>query len=109
MHVEKDPLDRVFMALADNTRRQMVDRLAKQEMTISELTEGFDMSLAAASKHVKVLENAKLVKRRVEGRVHTISLAPEQLAPALDWISIYRNFWQKRMDQLSKIIKNSED
>jgi len=96
------------MALADKTRRELVHRLAQNEMTMGELAKGFEMSLAAVSKHVKVLERARLVRRRVEGRVHHISLAPEQLAEALDWISIYRNFWQTRMDQLSDIIEKPD-
>jgi len=104
MTAEKEPLDHVFMALADKTRREMVQRLSKHEMTISELTHGLDMSLAAASKHVKVLEKAKLVTRKIAGRVHTISLAPEQFGIALDWISIYRSFWQSRMESLTQII-----
>jgi len=94
------------MALADKTRRELVRRLAQNEMTMGELAKGFEMSLAAVSKHVKVLEQAKLVKRRVDGRVHHISLAPEQLTEALDWISIYRNFWQTRMELLSDVIEN---
>lgn len=101
-----DKLDLVFMALADKTRREMVRRLADKELTINELTQGLAMSLAAASKHVKVLEKAGLVRRRIEGRVHNISLAPEQLGPAIDWISIYRNFWQSRMDNLAEQLKN---
>ena len=101
-----DPLDRVFMALADKTRREMVHRLAQgQGMTINELTKGLDMSLAAASKHVKVLERAGLVKREINGRVHTISLAPARLGVALDWISIYRNFWQSRMQELANSLE----
>lgn len=106
---KRDPLDQIFMALADKTRRELVHRLANSESTMNELAKGFDMSLAAISKHVKVLENAKLIKRRITGRVHHISLAPEQLTEALDWISIYRNFWQKRMNLLTEIIETNED
>ena len=98
-----DSLDLVFMALADKTRRELVHRLAQnQELTITELTQGLTMSLAAVSKHIKVLEKAKLIKRRIEGRIHYISLAPERFGVALDWISIYRNFWQSRMNALAK-------
>ncbi|MCJ8271242.1 MAG: metalloregulator ArsR/SmtB family transcription factor, partial [Psychrosphaera sp.] len=103
------PLDHVFMALADKSRRQLVHRLALSELTMTELAQGFEMSLAAISKHVKVLEAAKLVKRRKAGRVHHISLVPEQLTEALDWISIYRHFWQKRMDSLTEYIENNEE
>ncbi len=97
------------MALADKTRRDLVHSLADSEMTISQLAEGFDMSLAAVSKHIKVLEKAKLVNRRIEGRIHYIKLVPEQLTGALDWITIYQNFWGNRLDQLSKVIDQEED
>lgn len=100
----KDPLDQVFMALADSSRREIVNMLAKGEKTVSELTEPFDMSMAAISKHIKMLERANLVRRRVEGRTHYLSLAPEKLTGALDWISVYRYFWHQRMDELDKII-----
>ena len=105
---ENEGLDRVFMALADKTRRAMVHRLTRGEMTVSLLVDGFDMSYAAASKHIKVLESANLVLRRIEGRVHYISLAPERLGIALDWISIYRNFWQSRLDNLASSLENNE-
>lgn len=98
-------LDQIFLALADATRREMVNRLANKEHTVSELTKGFPMSLAAASKHIKILERANVVKRRVEGRTHYISLSAEPLAQALDWISIYRQFWQSRLDKLSDVIE----
>jgi len=106
---EKDPLDHVFMALANKTRREIVHRLADKELSVNELVQGLDMSLAAVSKHIKVLEKANLVKRRVDGRVHNISLAPEQFSMALDWISIYRNFWQNRMNSLTEFIENKEE
>lgn len=95
------PLDRVFMALADATRRALVHQLAARESTVSELADPHDMSLAAVSKHLKVLEEAGLVRRRVEGRTHYCSLKPEALTAALDWIAIYRNFWNSRLDELA--------
>ncbi len=104
---KSDPLDQVFMSLADGTRREIVQMLSKGEKTMSQLSEPFSMSLAAVSKHVKVLEKASLVKRRVEGRTHFLMLVPEQLTGALDWISIYRYFWSRRFDELDKLI--SED
>lgn len=100
-------LDQIFLALADATRREMVNRLAKRAHTVSELTQGFPMSLAAASKHIKILERAHLVARRVEGRTHYISLSGEPLMQALDWISIYRQFWQNRLDKLTNIDRKS--
>lgn len=95
-----DPLDLVFMALGDATRRKMVHMLANGELSVSNLAEPFAMSLNAVSKHIKVLEQAKLIQRRIEGRVHYLSLIPEHLTGALDWISIYRNFWRQRFDLL---------
>jgi DNA-binding transcriptional ArsR family regulator len=108
MSDDKDPLDLVFMALADKTRRVMIHRLAGKSMAISELTQGLEMSLAAASKHIKVLEKAKIVQRRIEGRTHTISLIPERLGIALDWVSIYRNFWSSRMDALAESLEKNK-
>jgi DNA-binding transcriptional ArsR family regulator len=98
-------LDKIFMALADGTRREIVHLLSSGEKTITELTSPFDMSMAAISKHVKVLEKAGIVKRRIAGRTHFLMLVPEQLTGALDWISIYRYFWQQRMDELTKLIE----
>ena len=89
------------MALADQTRRAIVHKLTKGEFNVSELTADFNMSMAAVSKHLKVLEQAGIIKRKVNGRVHTLSLVPEALAEPLDWISIYRNFWLTRLDTLA--------
>lgn len=97
------------MALADPSRREIVHRLAQQEHTVSELAAHFQMSLAAVSKHLKVLEQAKIISRRVEGRRHHLQLVPEQLTDALDWISVYRNFWQKRMSALREILEDKEE
>ncbi|MCO7226387.1 helix-turn-helix transcriptional regulator [Pleionea sp. CnH1-48] len=108
-HDSEEALDRVFMALADKTRRQIVHLVAEKERTISELSAPFDMSMAAVSKHVKILEKAKILQRRVDGRIHYCTLAPEQLAPALDWVSIYRNFWQQRLDTLDDLITPAND
>jgi len=102
-------LDQVFMALADQTRRQLVRMLAEQERTVGELAEPFQMSLAAVSKHIKVLEAAGIVARRVDGRVHTLALRPEALTGALDWISIYRNFWRTRLDSLDALFTTAEE
>ena len=101
---EIDPLDKIFMALADATRRKIVHLLSSGEKTITELTAPFSISMAAISKHIKVLEKAGIVKRRVEGRTHFLMLVPEKLTGALDWISVYRYFWQQRMDKLDNLI-----
>ena len=101
---ESAKLDRVFTALGDGTRRQLVRMLAEQDRTVGELAEPFQMSLAAISKHIKVLEAAGIVARRIDGRVHTLALRPEALAGALDWIAIYRNFWQRRLSSLDDML-----
>ena len=93
-------LDRVFQALADPTRRAMVRRLAGGEHSVGELAEPFDMSFAAAAKHVKVLESAGLLKRTIEGRTHRCRLEAGPLAEADRWIADYQHFWTKRLDAL---------
>jgi DNA-binding transcriptional ArsR family regulator len=109
MQAQQDALlDRVFAALSDSTRRKLVHALVEGEKTVGELAEPFAMSLVAVSKHLKVLEAAGLVRRRVDGRKHYCTLAPEMLTGALDWIAIYRNFWDQRMDALAGLIENAD-
>lgn len=93
-------LDAIFHALADGTRRDMLRRLATGERTISELVEPFDMSFAAASKHVRVLEQAGLVRRSIRGRTHHCRLRPKPLASAQAWLNFYQRFWTARLDAL---------
>jgi len=93
-------LDRVFHALADPTRRAMLRRLAGSEHSVGELAEPFDMSFAAAAKHVKVLEGAGLLSRTVEGRTHRCRLEARALAEADRWIAYYQRFWAGRLDAL---------
>jgi DNA-binding transcriptional ArsR family regulator len=80
------PLDHIFSALADPTRRDMLRRLAERERTISELAAPCDMSFAAASKHVRMLERAGLIRRTVRGRTHHCRLEPAPLADAQAWL-----------------------
>ncbi|HEX3159157.1 MAG TPA: metalloregulator ArsR/SmtB family transcription factor [Gemmatimonadaceae bacterium] len=95
-----DPLSAVFRALGDPTRREMLHRLVDGERTVGELAEPFRMSVQAASKHVKVLERAGLVRRRVQGRVHYCRLHADRLAEAQRWIAFYERFWSGRLDAL---------
>ncbi len=85
-------LDRVFAALADSTRRAMLRRLAAGEHSIGELAEPFDMSFAAAAKHVKVLEEAGLLRRRIEGRTHRCRIEARPLKQADHWLAYYQRF-----------------
>jgi len=102
---DSDTLDTIFHALGDATRRAMLGELAAGARTVGELAEPFAMSLAAASKHIKVLENAGMVRRDVRGRTHVCSLDPMPLMRADQWIGIYRRFWTDRLDLLEKILR----
>lgn len=98
-------LDSVFHALGDATRRQMLHKLADGEHTVGQLAEPFAISLAAASKHIKALESAGLIRREVRGRTHLCRLEPGPLASANQWLSFYRDFWTDRLDVLENLLK----
>ncbi|MFI4976447.1 MAG: ArsR/SmtB family transcription factor [Caulobacterales bacterium] len=102
---EAQPLDRVFHALSDPTRRAMLRALSGGERKIGELAHPFDMSFAAASKHVRVLEGAGLVRRRVQGRAHLCSIDPAPLVAASQWLRFYEGFWSERFDVLDALLK----
>lgn len=97
-------LDRLFHALSDPTRRAMLRALADDEQKIGDLAKPFAMSFAAASKHVRVLESAGLVSRRVEGRNHVCRIEPAPLAEAEAWLSFYARFWSGRLDTLEALL-----
>jgi DNA-binding transcriptional ArsR family regulator len=98
-------LDRVFGALSDPTRRAMLRRLSSGAHTVGELAEPFDMSFAAAAKHVKVLEQAGLLSRTIEGRSHRCRLAAGPLAAADRWLTYYERFWSMRLDELERALR----
>ena len=101
-------LDRVFRALADPTRRHMLRNLAARERTVGELAEPHRISLAAASKHIKTLERAGLVRRTVQGRMHFCRLDPKPLAGVHDWLSFYAQLWNERLDALEVLLRHPE-
>jgi DNA-binding transcriptional ArsR family regulator len=101
-------LDDVFHALSDPTRREMVRRLSRGEHSVTELAEPFRMSLAAASKHIKTLERAGLVRRVVEGRVHRCHLQSKPLARAHAWLGFYERYWSRRFDALEAMFSGKE-
>jgi len=103
---EPDPriLDQVFRALGDRTRRDMLKRLAAGDRTVTELAEPCAMSLAAASKHVRVLERAGLVRRTIRGRTHHCRLAAARLSDAERWLAFYQRFWNERFDALDRVL-----
>lgn len=99
-------MDTVFHALAHGARRAIVAQLADGEHTVGELAAPLTMSLAAASKHVKVLEQAGLVRRTVDGRRHVCRLEPAPLASAAGWLAFYERHWLERLDALDALIRH---
>lgn len=103
--VEGRGMDAVFHALAHDARRAMLRRLAGGELTVGELAEPLAMSLAAASKHVQVLERAGLLHRTVAGRRHVCRLRAAPLAQAEAWLRWYEPFWNDRLDALQHLFR----
>jgi DNA-binding transcriptional ArsR family regulator len=101
-------LDAVFHALSDPTRRAMLGHLAERECTIGELATPFRMSFAGASKHVRVLERAGLLKRKIRGRIHQCRLQAERLAEAQEWMKRYERFWNDRLDMLESLLREED-
>src|ERR1700733_5707735 len=97
-------LDRTFGALADPTRRRLLSQLAKGDECVTDLAQPHAMSLAAVSKHLIVLEKAGLVKRRRNGRVHSLALEAKPMREALEWIDRYRKFWEGNLDSFEKYL-----
>jgi DNA-binding transcriptional ArsR family regulator len=108
--VESDTLrlNSLFHALGDATRRRMLRELADGERTVSQLAEPFTMSLAAASKHIKVLESAGLIRREVRWRTHVCHLQPGPLAQAHEWLAFYERFWTGRLDELERLLREED-
>lgn len=102
---QTQPLDAVFQALGHGARRRMLRELAAGERTVGQLAEPFAMSFAAASKHVKALESAGLIRREVRGRTHVCRLEPGPLASAQEWLGFYERFWTDRLDALDALLR----
>jgi DNA-binding transcriptional ArsR family regulator len=105
VELETPQMNSVFHALGDVTRRQMLLELSRGERTVGQLAQPFAISLAAASKHIKVLENAGLIRRDVRGRTHMCRLDPGPLASAHQWLSFYEHFWTTRLDTLEQLLR----
>jgi len=101
-------LDHTLTALADPTRRAILRRLSSGEARVTEVARPFSISLNAISKHILVLERAKLVKRRKVGRDHFISYRSEPLDAAAKWIDETRNFWASRLDTLEQLLREED-
>lgn len=101
-------LDQTLMALADPTRRAILQRLSQGEARVTELARPFAMSLNSVSKHIRVLERARLVRRRRAGREHFMSFDPKPLDEAAAWIEAQRAFWAARLDALERELSEPE-
>ena len=99
------PLDDTLIALADETRRSILQRLAGGEARVTEVAAPFDISLNSVSKHIRILERAGLVRRRVSGRDHFLSLDPEPLDDAAAWLHRERAAWSHRLDKLEAALR----
>jgi DNA-binding transcriptional ArsR family regulator len=98
------PLDRTFSALSDPTRREILERLARGPAWISELAQPSGISLPGVLKHVRILEDARLVTTHKAGRKRECRLGPERLDDATTWIETYRRGWQRRVDRLERYV-----
>lgn len=101
----QDELNTIFAALADPTRRAILERLAQGEASVTELAEPFDMTLPAISKHLKVLERAGLIERGREAQWRPCRLQAEPLKQASNWIGQYRQHWEEKLDRLDEYLK----
>ena len=98
-------LDDVLLGLADETRRAILRRLAQGEARVTDLAQPFDMSLNSVSKHIRLLERAGLVRRRIAGREHYLTFDPRPLDDASAWIERQRTAWSKRLDALEAALR----
>ena len=101
-------LDATFGALADPTRRAILARLAKRELTVGELAAPFEMSLPAVSKHLRVLERAGLLRQQKDGRIRRCRLDAKAMKNAAKWIERYRRFWEQQLDALARYLEETD-
>jgi DNA-binding transcriptional ArsR family regulator len=101
------PLDTTFAALSDGTRRGILERLGRERASISHLAEAFGMTLTGIKKHVRILEDAKLVTTEKVGRVRTCSLGPRRLEDEQAWIAKYQQMLEGRFDRLDEFLRRS--
>jgi DNA-binding transcriptional ArsR family regulator len=102
------PLDLVFQALADPTRRDMIERLSRGPASVSDLARPFDMSLPAVMQHLQVLESSGLVRSEKIGRVRTCRIEPKALSNAERWFASRRATWERRLDRLGALLAEDE-
>ena len=100
-------LDSIFSSLSDATRRDILRRVAERELTVSEIAEPYEMSLAAISKHLKVMERAGLILKRRQGKEQWVRLGPGALKDASAYLEHYRAMWEERLDSLEQFLNNN--
>jgi DNA-binding transcriptional ArsR family regulator len=107
--VKSAKVDRTLAALADPTRRSILERLASGPATVTELAEPHGISLPGTLKHIRILEEARLVSTVKEGRTRTCQLAPAGLDDVTRWIEDYRTRWQRRLDRLETVLERTKE
>lgn len=102
-------LDSTFSALSDPTRRDVLSRVSRQELSVGEIAKHYDLTFAAVSKHIKVLEKARLIVKRKRGKEQIVRAAPQALADAYSYLDGYKRLWDTRLDALEIYLKESEE
>ena len=100
------PLDKVFFALADPTRRAILARLSVGEATVTELAQPFSISMPGISKHLTILADADLIFRRRQGRFRQCRINPSAMKSAVEWLDLYRTFWERQLDSLEQYLQS---
>lgn len=104
-----EQMNLIFHSMADPTRRKILERLMNQNLTVTEIAKPHDISLPAISKHLKILEEARLIGREKNGREYMIHIIPQTLQTAAEYIEFYTKFWNKHIDNLEKFLKKGVD
>jgi DNA-binding transcriptional ArsR family regulator len=98
-------IDNIFSSLADPTRRDILNRVAQEEMSVGQIATAYDLTFAAVSKHLKVLEKAKLIIKRKRGKERIVQAVPGSLEPANEYLESYRQMWESRFELLDELLK----
>ncbi len=101
-------LDSIFSSLADPTRRDILRRVSDHELSVSQIAEPYHLTFAAVSKHLKVLERARLIIKRRKGKEQLVQIAPQTLASADEYLEFYRKFWENKFDSLDNYLKEEK-
>jgi len=104
-----DPLSDIFQSLADATRRDILKRVAKKELSIGEIATRYNLTFAAVSKHLKVLEKAKLIVKRRQGKQQFVQIAPAAIKDATKFLEHYQKLWEDRFDSLEEYLRKVQE